>query len=145
MSRKFSLLLPGAIALLLSATPILPAFSQSTNPAPGPRMERWGQNLNLTEDQKAKLKQIRESTRSQIEAVLTDDQKAKLRAAREQQQKARQSFASLNLNDDQKAKIRSIREEARKQMSAVLTDQQRQQLQQQRQQKHQQRSTQPGT
>ncbi len=148
MAQKLSLL-SGAIAVVLATAPMLPTFAQSapTDSSGNNRLviERLGDKLNLTEDQKAKIKQIRESTRAQIETVLTDEQKAKLRAAREEGQKMRKDMASLNLTDDQKAKIRSIRQEAKKQMDAVLTDQQRQQLQQERQQHHQRRSNQSGT
>ncbi|MGA7933094.1 MAG: hypothetical protein WCA35_06070, partial [Kovacikia sp.] len=162
MIKKLSLLLPGAIVLALSAAPLLPAFSQSTSPAPASQMQKHRNKLNLNSDQKAKLKQIRESTRSQIEALLTDDQKAKLQSLKEQRQAMRQQrqaarqqgqstnqpkqrgegmWAALNLNANQKAKIRTIRQDAKKQMEAILTPeqlQQRQQMHQQRQQWRQQ-------
>ncbi len=141
MTKKL-FLLPGAIALILAATPGLPVFAQTTPPAPSPQMERWGAKLNLTEEQKAQLRQIKASTRAQIEAVLTEEQKTQLQTARQQGQKPGKNFSSLNLTDEQKSKIRAIRQEARRQMNAVLTTEQRQQLQQQREQKRQQRSTQ---
>ncbi|WP_421656624.1 Spy/CpxP family protein refolding chaperone [Leptothermofonsia sp. ETS-13] len=141
MTKKL-FLLPGAIALILAATPGLPVFSQAVPPAPATRMEKWGEKLNLTEEQKTQLKQIRASTRAQIEAVLTEEQKTQLQTARQQRQKLGKNFSSLNLTDEQKSKIRAIRQEARKQMNAVLTAEQHQQLQRQREQKRQQRSTQ---
>ncbi len=141
---KRFLLLPGTVALLLMAAPVVPAFSQSFD-SPGPRMEKLGKQLNLTADQKAKLAEIRQSTRTRIEAVLTDEQKAKLRDLRQQQQKIRQDMAALNLTDAQKAQIRSIRQDARNQMESILTDQQKQQLRQKWQQRMQQRQGQPNS
>jgi protein CpxP len=166
MIKKLSLLLPGAIAFTLSIAPILPVFSQTTPTPTAPQIQKHRNKLNLTDDQKAKFKQIRESTRAQIEAVLTDDQKAKLQSLKEQRQAMRQQrqaarqqgqpkqpgqrakgmWAALNLSDDQKAKIREIRQDSRKQMEAILTAEQLQQFQQMRQhrqQRHQQ--TQPNT
>lgn len=75
MNVKRFLLLPGALAIALSyAAPMLPVAAQSTAPSAGQYQKR-GVNLNLTADQKAQLKQIRESTRSKIEAILTPEQK----------------------------------------------------------------------
>lgn len=163
MKKKLSLLVPGAIALILSATPILPSRAQSPGPIPGtrtekpgPRQGKWGADLNLTEAQKAQMKQIRESTRAQIEAVLTEEQKAQLQSARQQRQANRQQgqtarqpgqkrggmFANLNLSEEQRTRIRSIREESRRQMDAVLTAEQRQMLQEKRQQMRQRRQSQ---
>ncbi|QZZ19134.1 hypothetical protein J5X98_17165 [Leptothermofonsia sichuanensis E412] len=163
MEKKLSLLVPGAIALILSATPILPSRAQSPDPIPGtrtekpgPRQGKWGADLNLTEAQKAQMKQIRESTHAQIEAVLTEEQKAQLQSARQQRQANRQQgqtarqpgqkrggmFANLNLSEEQRTRIRSIREESRRQMDAVLTAEQRQMLQEKRQQMRQRRQSQ---
>jgi len=101
--------------------------------------------LNLTDEQKTQMRQIREATRTQIESVLNQEQKDKLRAAKEQrgqqqgQQQAQQRgqgrevWASLNLTADQQAQIKRIREESRQKIQAVLTPEQQQQMQQMRQ------------
>ncbi|PSB31889.1 hypothetical protein [Stenomitos frigidus] len=145
MNMKRSLLLPGALALALSyAVPMLPVVAQ-TPTVPAERHQKRGVNLNLTADQKVQLKQIRESTRSQIESILTQEQKDQLAAAKQQRQqgqqgqKARGLWASLNLTADQKAKIKAIRQDAKQKMAAVFTPEQRQQLEQQRQQRQQNR------
>ncbi len=130
MKNKFFLLLPGAIALLISAAPVLTASAQSSAPT-APRVGQKMQNrLNLTADQKAKLKTIRDSVRQQIEGVLTSEQRATLQADRGQGMKRGQVWKSLNMSDDQKAKIKQIRESARSQMDSVLTPEQRSQMQQ---------------
>ncbi|UBF28020.1 hypothetical protein K9N68_09050 [Kovacikia minuta CCNUW1] len=174
MIKKLSLLLPGAIAIVLSAAPLLPVFSQSTPAPEAPQVQKNRNKLNLTEDQKARMKQVRESTRAQIEAVLTDEQKAQLQTLKEQrrarwqqrqaarqagqttgqpEQSARQPgqrgkgmWAALNLTEEQKNKIKAIREDSRKQMAAILTPEQLQQMQQMRQQRQQRRQQmQPST
>ncbi len=72
------------VGLTLSVATALPAFAQSTSPSAAPSPTAPNQRrpmhnfLNLTPEQQAQLKQIRESTRSQIDAVLTPEQKAQL-------------------------------------------------------------------
>jgi periplasmic protein CpxP/Spy len=145
MNVKRCFLLPGALALALAyAAPLLPVVAQ-TPTAPAGQYSKRGINLNLTADQKAQLKQIRESTRSQIDAVLTQEQREQLAAAKQQRQQGQQGqktrgmWASLNLTADQKAKVKAIRQDAKQKMDAVLTAEQRQQLEQQRQTRQQNR------
>ncbi len=115
-------------------------------------------SLNLTSDQKTQMRQIRESTRTQIEGILTQEQKNQLNAAREQMRARRQQggqagqpgqpgqpgqrgqrgqrgemWSSLNLTPEQKAQMQRVREESKQRMEAVLTPEQRQQMQQMRQ------------
>ena len=130
MKNKLFWLLPGAIALLISAAPILTAHAQSSAPVAPRAGQRMQNRLNLTTEQKAKLKTIRDNTRQQIEGVLTSDQRAKLQGEQGQGMKRIQNWKSLNLSDDQKAKIKQIREAARSQMDAVLTSEQRSQREQ---------------
>jgi Spy/CpxP family protein refolding chaperone len=109
---KLFQVLPGAVALTLAFAPMVPVVAQS-GPQPGVTNQTKpyrGPKLNLSDEQKAQMKEIRESTRAKIDAVLTNEQKAKIRA---------------------------IRQEARKEMDAVLTPEQRAQLQQQRQMRQQ--------
>jgi Spy/CpxP family protein refolding chaperone len=103
--------------LLLSA---LPALSHAQNNAPDSTPgqsqamhEKRGEqnamlaNLNLTDDQKAKIKQIHEGTRSKVEAVNNDS----------------------SLSADQKeAKIRDLRRDTHEQVKKVLTPEQRKQF-----------------
>ena len=157
MNVKRFLFLPGALAIALSyAVPMLPVAAQTPTPPAGQYQKR-GINLNLTEAQKAQLKQIRESTRSQIDAILTPEQKAQLDAAKQQRQqrqlgeqrqpreqgqpgqKPRGKWATLNLTADQKTRIQAVRQDAKQKMNAVLTAEQRQQLEQRRQQRSQKR------
>ncbi len=136
-------LLPGAIALMLAAAPVLPSLTYSAAAAPN-RVERQArggmQKLNLSDDQKAKIKQIRETARQRMQAVLTEDQKTQMQQARQQRQRPK-----LNLSDDQKAQLKAIRQDTENQIRGVLNaDQQKQwdQMRQQAKQRMQQRRSQ---
>ena len=109
-----------ASLLLLGAGHLVSAQTQgdSANPpaagmqdrgrGPGRRGGFDRPKLNLTADQKAKLKSLHEGVRLQIEAVRND--------------------ATLSA-DAKRAKIRSLRESTRQQFQAVLTPEQQQLLQ----------------
>jgi periplasmic protein CpxP/Spy len=70
------------------------AARQAQRPAgqQGPRQRGQGpwKDLNLTEQQKAQMKQIRDSSKQQIEAILTPEQQAKLKQLHEQARSRRQ-------------------------------------------------------
>lgn len=121
-----------AIALVLSTSATLPVLAQSGG-AVVERHARGQRNaLNLSPDQKAKIKRIRETSRDQIQGLLTTEQKAKWLEAKKQGVKVKDIMQSLNLSADQKAKIREIKKTARAQMNDLLTVEQRQQIRQRR-------------
>ena len=105
------LILPGASRLVSAQTQ-----GDSANPpaagvqdrGPGRRRGFDRPSLNLSADQKAKLKSLHEGVRQQIEALRND--------------------ATLSA-DDKRAKIRSLRESTRQQFQAVLTPEQQQLIQ----------------
>jgi Spy/CpxP family protein refolding chaperone len=139
MQKKVLFLIPGAIALMIAAAPVVTSLNHAAIAAPTTRAEgRLANRLNLTEDQKARMQQIRQSTREQMETILTDSQKEELRLAKQQRRRP-----NLNLNDDQKARMQQIRQNAKAQMDTVLTDAQKQQLRQQKRERRQQRQQQP--
>jgi len=126
---------------------------------------QFGQALNLTPEQKDKMKAIRQDASAQIDAVRKDaklsqqDRIAKIRAIRqsvmeqtkqvltpEQRQKLQQAigqrmqrgpFQRLKLTADQQAQIKSIREKALAQFRGILTPDQQKQLDQTRRQMQQ--------
>ncbi|MBD2185032.1 Spy/CpxP family protein refolding chaperone [Planktothrix sp. FACHB-1355] len=110
--------------------------SSQPNSKPEGARRRGGRGFaaisGLTDAQKDQLRQIHESTRQQMDAILTAEQREQMRTAREQRQRP-----SINLTEDQKTRMRTIREDAKKRMEAVLTPEQRQQLEQMRQQRPQ--------
>jgi periplasmic protein CpxP/Spy len=76
--------------------------------------------MNLSTDQKAKIKAIRESNRSQLQAILTPAQQAQLTPGGD--------MARLNLTPEQQTKLQQLRASARSQIAAVLTPEQQQQF-----------------
>lgn len=144
MQLKFIPMLVGAIALTIATNPLaVKAEPGLKSPllltqAQEPRgLER----LQLTQEQRAKMDEIRRNTRSQIEAILTPQQREQLKAAmQEPRQNKRQAFAALNLTPEQKAQMRQIRQSAKSQFKAVLTPEQLQQMQQNKQFRRQQRN-----
>lgn len=133
--KKAFLFLPGVVSLLLAATPVIPLFTHTAVAASA--RAGGGENkleqLNLSDAQKAQMKQIRESTRQQLDAIFTPEQKEQLRTARQQHQKPK-----LNLSADQKAQMKAIHQKAESQMEAIMTPEQKQKFQEMRQQRRQQ-------
>lgn len=128
--KKILFLLPGAMALILSATPMLAVNAQESAPAPmGERMQNKNR-LNLTADQKAKMKAMRENTRAQIDSVLTAEQRTQLQSEKGQSMKRGKGMRSLNLSADQKARIKTIMEASRRDREAILTPAQLEQMRQ---------------
>lgn len=136
MKAKIWFFLPSVSALLFTAAPVIPAFTNIAIAAPF-YARGWDgkfEQLNLTDAQRAQIQQIREAARQQMDEVLTPAQREQMRIAREQRQKP-----NLNLSEEQKAKMRAIRENSRIQMEAVLTSEQKQKLQEMRLQRQQRR------
>ena len=144
MKLKTLSLLAGTLALTLITTPF--AVQAQNNP-PLPQLDQELQergpfkHLNLTSEQKAKMKEIHTNTRAQVDAILTTEQKNKLKAAMEKRKAERQQrqhhsghekkgdiFNSLNLTDKQKDQIKQIHESERQKMQAILTPQQQAQM-----------------
>ena len=137
MKLKFMPMLVGAIAIALATTE-LAVNAKAASPSRillAQAQEPHGfQRLGLTQEQKAKIAQIRQNTRSQIEAVLTPQQLEQLKTAmQDSRQSKRQAFSTLNLTQEQRTQMRQIRQSAKSQYEAVLTPQQLEQLQQSRQ------------
>lgn len=149
MKKNALFLLPGLFALVMAASPVVSSFTNAAIAAPtriaqtqngGARANR----LNLTDAQKAQMKQIRDTIRQKIDAILTPEQRQLRDTARQNRQRP-----NLNLSDAQKAQIKSIREDAKRQMDAILTPEQRALRDQYRQQRqknhHKQNAAQPSS
>ena len=124
--------IPGGIAL---SSVVLPEISNAQNTAqtesqPNPQKKRGDRlaSLNLSEQQKSQLKQIREQSRSQFEAILTPSQLSKLQAAKGTKVNRREVMSSLGLSEAQKSKMKDLRKSSMEQMKAVLTPEQQQQM-----------------
>ena len=90
--------------------------------------DAW-KNLNLTEAQKAQIKTIRESAKTQSQNVLTAEQRAKIAEARQSGDR-KGVRKSLNLTDAQKQQMKAIGESTKAQIKNVLTPAQQQQMEQ---------------
>ncbi|MDZ8056019.1 MAG: Spy/CpxP family protein refolding chaperone [Aulosira sp. ZfuVER01] len=90
-------------------------------------------DLNLTDTQKAKAKQIGEQTQAKILALLNSEQQEKFKAASQDQQKSpMRVLRSLNLSAEQKQKIRDIQRNQRQEFQAILTPEQQAKMKQHR-------------
>ena len=125
-----TLSLGGLAAFTLLAAPL--AIVETAR-AEGGRHHQVLEQLDLSEDQSARLASLREDTRSQIQAVLSSDQQSQLEAAREAGEARRQAWRSLDLSEEQRDRIRAIREDSRTEFESILTDDQLAQIEEMRQ------------
>lgn len=86
------------------------------------------QELNLSEEQKSKLKEIREDTRAQIDDIFTNEQKNSLQQAAESGKKPPEAMRSINLSDDQKQELKEVMESEKQKISEILTAEQKEKL-----------------
>jgi Spy/CpxP family protein refolding chaperone len=127
-----------SLVVALGATAILAADTAPTSQPGhrGDRMGRMGKFLDLTDQQKAQIKDIMTKAREDAKSATTPEaKKAIFKAAHEKIRKdvltaeqvqklekarhgmaMRHAFAQLNLTDDQKAKIKDIMKQARTDM-----------------------------
>lgn len=139
--RKLSLILPGAVAILMVAAPFAvqarPSGLLAQQTQQQPKRDR-ANRLNLTEAQKQQVQSIREQTRNAIvNEVLTAEQRNQYNAAVQSGNK-KGAMRSLNLTEAQRTEIRNRMQASRQRIEReVLTQQQRDQLQQRRNQQGQ--------
>ncbi|UBF23642.1 hypothetical protein K9N68_17875 [Kovacikia minuta CCNUW1] len=86
------------------------------------------EQLQLTSDQKTKIRGIRTSRSRQINQVLSSTQQAQLKQELKSGKKLGQVLKDLNLSADQKKKILAIVQQSNKDIIAVLTPEQKQKL-----------------
>lgn len=119
----------GATASISNAQPpsISPANIQIENGVPSiPGIE-------VSEEQKEKLKELKEEARSRISEILTSEEQDSLQAAMETGTNPREVIKSLNLSREEKKKLRSIQKWQREELSNILTDEQKEKLMEMRQ------------
>ncbi|HEY9668134.1 MAG TPA: hypothetical protein V6C91_15085 [Coleofasciculaceae cyanobacterium] len=153
MKIKLMPMLAGAVALSAVIVPF--TVNAQTNPSAQPLLaqaqQRQGKKarLNLTDAQKLQMREIKEQTRAQMQAILTPEQQQRLEALKQERQGQnaqgqnrqgrRNLMAELNLTEEQKAQIQELMQQQKARMDAVLTAEQRQEMQQMRQQWEQRR------
>jgi Spy/CpxP family protein refolding chaperone len=93
-------------------------------PEGGGRMDK----LNLTNEQKAKMAELRAAAKAQLDAVLTPEQQQQAQLGKERRRAMRDSWQSLNLTPEQKTKLKAIRASSKQQLDAILTPEQKAKL-----------------
>lgn len=135
---KFKLLpiLLSVIAFTMTVTPLAVKAETPLSQQSSAQVKQLKQKLltgvELTDEQKDKLLQIRDDTRSQIENLLTDEQKDQFKVARQNGERMRSAITSVNLSQEQKTELRNILKSSRDRVKAVLTPEQWEQVQQNR-------------
>lgn len=128
------------IALSLALVSSVALAQPPNTPPGGPQgdgkgrpMMRMQNELDLTDEQVKKMREIRDQggSRAEMQAVLTPEQRARMAAHREEHAHEREERQArmqehLGLSDEQKAKMAEIRKQggSREEMRAVLTPQQ---------------------
>jgi periplasmic protein CpxP/Spy len=97
---------------LVLAQPTTPGTEQTS-----PRKSQWD---NLSPEQQAQIKQIKQSSRAQIDAILTPEQRSQVEAARSRGEMPKQFINTLNLTETQKTQIQAIRQQSRQQIQAIV-------------------------
>jgi periplasmic protein CpxP/Spy len=137
MNLKNLSLIGGVIALSLTATSFaMTAEANSSSPLVIAQNKQKGgafQRLGLTEEQKAKIQEVRSNTRAEMDKILNEQQREQLKTAMQNRRGWRGAVAGLNLTDEQKNQMRQVMQSQKTQMEAILTEQQKEQLQKYRQ------------
>lgn len=146
MMKKFSLILPGAIALLMAATPFAvqarPVGLLAQQTQQQPKRDR-ANKLNLTDAQKQQAKAIRDQVRDGIlRDVLTQAQRDQYNAAKQRGEKV--SWRSMNLTNPQRTEIRTRMQAGKERITREVLTQEQRDLMQQRRSQRQQRGVRPG-
>ena len=124
MKLKKLSLLASAIAVAFSITP-LAANAQKTNSNSPQRVSqanpaRSGPQLDLSQQQIAKIREIRSNTRTQIQNVFTPQQRKKIQDDLKAGKQPQEAFGSVKFSVAQQNQLRSIIEKSQLQMEGVL-------------------------
>lgn len=119
-----------ALALALAATTAMSEGKGGPHGGGKKHMARMQQELGLTEEQIAEMRQIRQSggSREEVQAVLTEEQRARAKEMRGERMTRMQQH--LGLSDEQVAQMKEIREQggSREEVHAVLTPEQQEKI-----------------
>jgi Spy/CpxP family protein refolding chaperone len=124
--------------LLAAAVSIAQADNHPEKDGRPDQGKRMMQQLDLSEEQREQMREIREQggSREEAMAVLTDEQRQKAEALRRAhgEERLKRMREDLDLTDEQVAQIKEIRENngSREEIQAVLTEEQREKARQHR-------------
>lgn len=124
-----------------------PTNTTTTKPTKTAAVQNQSSNiveqLNLTDQQRNKIRGIRSSRTRQINQVLKPDQRTKLQAELKSGKKLGEAIKSLNLDPTQKKDILAIVQKSNQDIMGTLNDKQRKQLETYLSQRHQSRTQNP--
>jgi len=124
MQLKLISMLAGAVVLVAPLTTMI-AHAQSN--APNQQFPILS-GIELTQEQKTQLAQLRQETRASIEKILTQEQRNQFITALEQGQDFKSAIAAMNLSPEQKTQLRSVFQSAQAKFANTITPEQRRQL-----------------
>lgn len=132
--------LAGALALTVAAAPLaVKAEPKQSNSAPEQvQNQPKPVGVELTQQQKSQMNEIRRDTRARIEKLLTPQQREQFKAAVQSRQGGQTAFAAMKLSPEQQNQLQGILQSAQSRAEAILTPEQRQQLQRNFQQQRKQ-------
>lgn len=133
MELKLVPALAGALALTVVAAPLAvkAELKQSNQSAPEQiQNQPKPAGVELTQQQKSQMNEIRRDTRARIEKLLTPQQQEQLKATLQSRQGGQAAFAAMKLSPEQQTQLQGILQSAQARAEAILTPEQRQQLQQ---------------
>lgn len=141
MKLKLVPALAGALALTVVAAPLaVQAEPKQSNQPAQPQVQTPTKpvGVELTQQQKSQMNEIRRDTRARIEKLLTPQQQEQFKAALQSRQGGQAAFAAMKLSPEQQTQLQGILQSAQSRAEAILTPEQRQQLQQNFQQQRKQ-------
>ena len=140
MKLKLLPALAGALAFAVIAAPLAvkAQLRQSNQPAPQVPNQPKPLGVELTQQQKTQMNEIRRDTRARIEKLLTPQQQEQFKTALQSRQGGQAAFAAMKLSPEQQNQLQGILQSAQARAEAILTPEQRQQLQQNFQQQRKQ-------
>lgn len=141
MKLKLVPALAGALAFAVIAAPLaVKAQPGQSNQPVQPQVPNQPKpiGVELTQQQKTQMNEIRRDTRARIEKLLTPQQQEQFKTALQSRQGGQAAFAAMKLSPEQQNQLQGILQSAQARAEAILTPEQRQQLQQNFQQQRKQ-------
>jgi Spy/CpxP family protein refolding chaperone len=130
MKPKFISALVSTV-IILGATPnISHAQFPSQPPANMPGAIENMPDMNFSDEQKEKLKEVKAEISDRMDKILTSEQQESLKAAMESGTNPQEAMKSLNLSRQQKKELEGVQKWQRNQLLSILTDEQKQKMRQ---------------
>lgn len=126
MKTKFASVL--ALTAIILGTASISQAQASPKPPVNMQSIQNIPEMNFTEEQKAKLKEVQAEVSSRMNDILTSQQQAYLKAAVDSGRNPQEVIKSLNLSRPQKQQLDDVQKWQRNQLFSILTNEQKQKL-----------------